>query len=62
MGVLEQGVELLPTELRCRGSPMSVVYSDEVDLACDEVRKARGIPLVAELCPEGVYKFVGVER
>jgi hypothetical protein len=61
MGVLKQGVKLLPTELRCRGSPVSVVQSDEVDLTCDEVWKAGGIPFVVELCSEGVLEFVRVE-
>jgi len=50
MGILEQGVKLLPTELRCRGSSVSVVQSDEVDLTRDEVWKAGGIPVVVELC------------
>jgi len=61
MGVLEQGVKLLSTELRCRGSPMSVVQSDEVDLTCDEVWKTGRIPFVVELCSEGVLEFVRVE-
>ena len=61
MCVLEQGMKLLPTELRCRGSPVSVVQSDEVDLACDKVRKVGGIPFVAELCSEGVLEFLRVE-
>ena len=62
MGVLEQGVKLLPAELRRRGPSVSVVQSDEMDLARDEVWKAGGIPVVAELCSEGVLKLVGVER
>ena len=62
MGVLEQSVKLLPTELRCRGPPMPVVQPDEMDLARDEVRKAGRIPFVAKLCSEGVLKFFGVER
>lgn len=61
MGVLKQGVKLLPTELRCRGPPMAVVQPDEMDLARDEVWKAGRIPFVAELCLEGVLKFFGVE-
>lgn len=61
MGVLKQGVEFLSAELRCGGSPVSVVQPDEVDLACDEVRKVRRIPVVIELLSEGMLEFVGVE-
>ena len=62
MGVLKQGVKLLPTELGCRGPPMSVVQPDKMDLTRDKVWKAGRIPLVAKLCSEGVLKFFGVER
>jgi hypothetical protein len=61
MGVLEQGVKFLPAELGCRGTPMSVVQSDEVNLTRDEVWKARGVPAVFELFSEGVLKFVRIE-
>ena len=62
MGVLKQGMELLSTELRCRGSPVSIVQSDEVNLTCDKVWEAGRIPFVAKLCSEGVLEFVRVER
>jgi hypothetical protein len=61
MGVLKQGVKFLSRELRCGGSPVSVVKSDEVNLACDEFWKARRIPVVVELRPEGVLELVRVE-
>jgi len=61
MSVLEQGVKLLSTELRCRRSSVSAVQSDEVDLTCDEIGKAGGIPVVVELCSEGVLEFVRAE-
>ena len=61
MGVLEQGMELLSAELRCGGSPMSVVQSDEVNLACDEVWKAGRVPFVVEFCSEGGLEFTRVE-
>lgn len=62
MGVLKQGVKLLSAELRCGGSAMSVVQSDEVDLTCDEVWKVRVIPVIFEFCTEGVLEFMRVKR
>ena len=61
MGVLEQSVKLLSTELRCGGSPVPIVQSDEVDLICNEVREPGGIPVIIELCSEGVLKFARVK-
>jgi hypothetical protein len=61
VGVLKQGVKFLSTELRCGGPPVSIVQSDEVNLTCNIVRKPRGIPVVVELCFEGVLKFTGVK-
>lgn len=61
MGVLEQSVKLLSTELRSGGSAVSIVQSDEVDLTCNEVWKVRGIPVVVELCSEGVLQFMRVK-
>jgi hypothetical protein len=61
MGVLEQGMELLSAKLRSGGSPVSVVQSDKVNLACDEVRKAGMVPFVVEFCSEGALEFMRVE-
>ena len=61
MSVLKQSVKLLSTELRCGGPPVSIVQSDEVDLTCNEVRKAGGIPVVVELCSKGVLQFMRVK-